>query len=129
MVVDSSALLAIICDEPEARAFSGVLHRARDPVLPNSAFVECALALAGKRGRDGSARLTTTVRTLGLRRIAVDDALADAASSACRALADGSSPARLDASGCVSYALARTLERPLLFKGGDFLRTDVAVAC
>ncbi|MDO8185496.1 type II toxin-antitoxin system VapC family toxin [Conexibacter sp. JD483] len=129
MVVDSSALLAIVSDEPEARQFSGALLRATDPLLSNVAFVECAQALVDRFGAVGATQLDHLVHALGLRRVPVDDALASAAADCCRSFGSGPAPAWLDAGGWISCALAHTLDRPLLFKGGDFLRTDVAVAC
>jgi ribonuclease VapC len=129
MVVDSSALLAITCGDREARPFSDALLHAADPVLSNLAFVECALALVDRFGPAGTTRLDLAMRELGLRRVAVDDTIADAARRAVGTFAVGATPAQLGAGGWVSCALARTLDRPLLFKGGDFLRTDVEVAC
>lgn len=129
MVVDSSALLAIARAEPEARSFADALLRSADPVLSNVAFVECAVALTELVGEDGPMRLDGLVRRLRLRRVSIDDRIADLARESCRSFCTGASPALLDAGDCLSYALARALDRPLLFKGGDFLRTDIAVAC
>lgn len=129
MVVDSSALLAIARGEPEARRFADAVLRTSDPVLSNVALVECAVTLTPFLGDDGPAQLDRLIQTLRLRRVSVDDQIADLARESCRSFCTGTSPALLDAGGCVSYALARTLDQPLLFKGGDFLRTDVAVAC
>ncbi len=116
MVVDSSALLAIARDEPEARPFSDALLRTVDPVLSNVALVECSIALTRLLGDDGQTLLDRLVQGLRLRRVCVDDEIADLARESCRSFCAGTSPALLDAGGCVSYALARALDRPLLFK-------------
>ncbi len=129
MIVDGSALLAIACGDAEALSLSGAVARAADPMLSNVAFVDCARALVDRFGAEGATRLDQAVRSLGLRRVEIDDAIADAAVRYSASFGTGIAPARLGTGGWVSCALARLLDRPLLFEGGDFLRTDVAVAC
>lgn len=128
MVVDSSALVAIVLEEPDADTFERSIRRANDPVLSTVSFVESAMVLFGRLGEEGLQQLDHFVVDSDLMCVAVDLRQARAAREAWRKFGKGNSPARLNLGDCFSYALARTLDRPLLFKGGDFLRTDVAVA-
>lgn len=128
MVVDSSAIVAILLDEPEKLQFLRALSSADDPVVSTVAVVECSLVMFRRLRRDGLRRLDATLAANGVRSVPVDLRQAHAARSAWTRFGKGNSPARLNFGDCFSYALAHTLERPLLFKGGDFLRTDVAVA-
>lgn len=128
MVVDSSALVAIALREPDAHVFARSIDRADDPLLSTVSFVESAMVLFGRLDEVGLERLDHLIVEFDLRRVAVDLRQAQAAREAWRRFGKGNAPARLNLGDCFSYALARTLDRPLLFKGGDFLRTDVAVA-
>jgi ribonuclease VapC len=128
MVVDSSALVAIVLEEPVADIFERSIKRANDPVLSTVSFVESAMVLFGRLGEVGLQQLDHFVVDSDLMCVAVDLRQAQEAREAWRRFGKGNSPARLNLGDCFSYALARTLDRPLLFKGGDFLRTDVAVA-
>lgn len=128
MVVDSSAIVAILLDEPEKLEFLRALSSADDPVVSTVSIVECSLVMFRRLRRDGLRRLDAALSANGIRSVPVDLRQAHAARSAWIRFGRGNSPARLNFGDCFSYALAHTLGRPLLFKGGDFLRTDVAVA-
>lgn len=128
MVVDSSALVAIVLEEPDADLFARTIKRAEDPLLSTVSFVESAMVLFGRLGEAGLQQLDRFVVESDLFCVTVDLRQAQAAREAWRKFGKGNSPARLNFGDCFSYALARTFDRPLLFKGGDFLRTDVAVA-
>lgn len=79
-------------------------------------------------GRQGIDDLDDLLREAGVRYVPVDLHQALAARRAWVRYGKGNSPAGLNFGDCFSYALARTLDRPLLFKGGDFTRTDVRAA-
>lgn len=128
MVVDSSAVVAIVFDEPEAHSFLDAVARASDPLLSMVSFVESAMVIFRRRGESGLAQLDELVHDGRLSCVPVDLGQAAAARDAWLRFGKGNAPARLNLGDCFSYALARTLDRPLLFKGGDFLRTDVAAA-
>jgi ribonuclease VapC len=128
MVVDSSAVVAIALREPDSHLFARSIDLADDPLLSTVSFVASATVLFGRIGEEGLERLDRLIVEFDLRRVAVDLRQAQAAREAWMRFGKGNSPARLNLGDCFSYALARTLNRPLLFKGGDFLRTDVAVA-
>lgn len=127
MVVDSSAIVAILLEEPEQRAFARVIRADPDPVASVASLVECSIVMHRRDGPMGLARLDQLLRKAGIRHVPVDVEQALAARRAWVRFGKGNSPAGLNFGDCFSYALARTLERPLLFKGGDFTRTDVTV--
>jgi ribonuclease VapC len=127
MVLDSSALVAILLAEPEAARFAGVIARAQDPVVSAVSFVECSIVMSQRSGEEGVERLDRMLRSNGIRRIAIDERQAHAARVAWIRFGR-EAPPRLTFGACFSYALATTLDRPLLFKGGDFAKTDVTVA-
>jgi len=128
MVVDSSAVVAILLDEPEAGEFSRLLARCDAPAMSAASLLECSIVMSRRGGRHGIDDLDDLLDAAGVRCHPVDLHQALAARRAWVRFGKGNSPAGLNFGDCFSYALARTLDRPLLFKGGDFTRTDVRVA-
>jgi len=126
MVVDTSALVAILRDEPERDAFLDVLAITEDPVISAATLLECSMVLA--RFKDAIADLDVLLAFAGVRVLAVDAAQALAAREAWLEHGKGRGPAALNFGDCFSYALAITTGRPLLFKGDDFAQTDVMPA-
>jgi ribonuclease VapC len=128
MVLDTSALVAILRDEPERDALLELLAAEEDPLISAATLLECSIVLHGRAGERAVARLDELLRNAGVRVVAVDAAQAAAARDAWVRFGKGRAPAALNFGDCFSYALATTLGRPLLFKGEDFARTDVAAA-
>ena len=128
MVVDTSALVAILRDEPECERFLELLADSEDPLISAATLLESSMVMHGKRGDRAIARLDDLLLTSGIRCVAVDETQALAAREAWLRYGKGRSPARLNFGDCFSYALAKTQDRPLLFKGDDFGETDVRVA-
>ncbi|HXE44339.1 MAG TPA: type II toxin-antitoxin system VapC family toxin [Conexibacter sp.] len=126
MVLDTSALVAILRDEPERDAFAELLARADDPVISAATLLECTMVQA--KFRRGLANLDDLLQAAGIRVAAVDVAQAHAAREAWLRYGKGRSPAGLNFGDCFSYALAITTGRPLLYKGDDFAQTDVVSA-
>lgn len=126
MVVDTSALVAILREEPEAEAFADLLARAADPLISAATLFECSMVQA--KTRRGLENLDDLLLAAGIRVAAVDVAQAHAARDAWMRYGKGRSPARLNFGDCFSYALAMTTGRPLLCKGEDFAQTDVVAA-
>jgi ribonuclease VapC len=126
MVLDTSALVAILHDEPECDAFSDLLTLANDPMISAATLLECSIVQA--RFRRGLEHLDNLLLAGGIRVAAVDVALAHAARDAWLRYGKGRSPAKLNFGDCFSYALAKTTGRPLLYKGNDFAHTDIAPA-
>ena len=126
MVLDTSALVAILREEPEGHAFEKRLALANDPVISAASLFECSMVQA--RFARGLQNLDDLLLASGIRVAAVDVAQAHAARDAWLRYGKGRSSAGLNFGDCFSYALAKTTGRPLLFKGDDFAQTDVTLA-
>ena len=127
IAVDASALVAILLDEPEAEAFREFLLANEGARLSPVGYWEAATRLRGLRGEDGVAELDIVIRQLDIR---IEPATGRTAQAACDAeVSFGKrTPARLNLGDCFAYALAKDLNAPLLYKGSDFLRTDIQAA-
>lgn len=126
MIVDSSALVAVLLDEPERGMFGEVLARAVDVRLSAATLTECGIVLEGKPGRGLLDELDALLRLIAAEVVPVDESIARCAIDAHRRFGRRSGhAARLNYGDCFSYALAITRDEPLLFKGDDFVHTDV----
>jgi ribonuclease VapC len=126
IVVDASALVAILAYEPEREAF--VAHLLANPaVLSPIGYWEAAIAARRVLGETGEDDLRSLLETLG---VTIAPATEATAAEAVRAERDFGkrTPARLNMGDCFAYALARELDAPLLYKGADFNQTDVKAA-
>jgi len=128
MVIDTSALVAVLLGEPERDDFIGLLADAPDPLIGAATLVEASIVMQAKTGDDGVGDLDDLLSALAVRVVAVDSAQAQVARDAFSRFGKGRSPAALNLGDCFSYALAQTFDRPLLFKGDDFAQTDVMPA-
>jgi ribonuclease VapC len=129
MVIDSSAIVAILMDEAEADIFSRVLAGETKLAISAVTFHETSIVMAGKKGSPNAARFVDEfVRDLEIEIAAatIEDALA--AREAYFRFGRGYHRAGLNLADCFSYALAKSRGAPLLFKGDDFSQTDVAPA-
>jgi ribonuclease VapC len=129
MIVDSSAIMAILNDEPESRPFAVALASATNARMSAGTLVELSIVIDGRRDPVRTAWLDSF---LARSRIAIADVTAEQAKFARDAHRDfgrGSGhPARLNFGDCFSYALAKATGEPLLFKGDDFGHTDLTPA-
>ena len=126
MIVDSSALLAILRNEPEARACSLAIEGAAVRRLSSANFVEAAVVVDGSRNPVLSRRFDDLLTEAGIVIEPVTPEQARIAREAYRDFGKGSGhPARLNFGDCFAYALAKATGEPLLFKGADFTHTDV----
>jgi ribonuclease VapC len=126
MVLDTSAVIAILRKEPERDTFAQLLANASDPLISAATLLECSMVQA--RLTRGLEMLDDLLHASGIRVAAVDVAQAHVARGAWLRYGKGRSPAGLNFGDCFSYALAKTTGRPLLFKGQDFAQTDVTPA-
>ena len=128
MVIDSSALIAILRKEPESEALAQAIYR--DPVRLVSAVtkLEAGMVAIGRRDRAAAAELDALLVDLRVEIVPFDDAQADIAREAFARYGKGRHKAGLNFGDCAAYALAVLEAEPLLFKGTDFAATDVAVA-
>jgi len=128
VVLDTSAILAVLLDEPEGNDFVALLADADDPIISAATLVETSIVMLAKIGDDGLADLDELLAVAAVRSVAVDTAQAHVARAAYARFGKGRAPAGLNFGDCFSYALAKVGNRPLLFKGADFAQTDVTPA-
>ena len=125
MIVDTSAIIAIVRREPEGSAFFDRVLEASRPTMSAPTFVEASLVVEGRGGRQAGADLDRFLAAAGIEIVAVTADTARLAREAWRVWGRGNHPARLNFGDCFAYALAQERGEPLLFKGEDFARTDV----
>jgi ribonuclease VapC len=125
MVIDTSALLALLLNEPEAQAFTRAI--AADPRRLLSAFtaLETAVVIEAKKGEAAGREFDLLLHKAGLDIVPMDAGQMELARSAWRRFGKGRHSAGLNLGDCCSYALARFTGEPLLYKGDDFAKTDV----
>ena len=129
MIVDSSALVAILRDEPDAALYTTAIENAWQCRISAATFLEAAIVIDGTRDPVASRRLDDLLRTANIAIEPVTAQHAHIARQASRDYGRGSGhPARLNFGDCFAYALARETGEPLLFKGNDFRHTDIAPA-
>jgi ribonuclease VapC len=130
MIVDTSALVALIRDEPDAERFFRELSRTLEPKRMSAAnYLEAAIVIDGAKSPIASRRFDEAVTEAGIVVEPVTREQAEIARAAYRDFGKGSGhPAGLNFGDCFAYALARARREPLLFKGEDFSQTDVDVA-
>ena len=129
IVVDSSALIAVLRREPEADDFLRVIAGADRCCLSTVSLLETSMVLAGRSGdRTAWAELDALVARVGMQIVAQDTEQAEAARAAFLRYGKGRHPAGLNLGDCASYALAKARGLPLLFKGDDFPKTDLTAA-
>ncbi|HEV8414986.1 MAG TPA: type II toxin-antitoxin system VapC family toxin [Bryobacteraceae bacterium] len=128
MVVDSSALVAILREEPGHEPFlQKALSSDRTMVGATVAF-ETAMVLSGRWHRDARSTLHGLLRTIGAEIVPFTEEHYEAAVSAFLRYGKGRHPAGLNFGDCMSYAFARVSGLPLLFIGDDFSKTDITPA-
>jgi ribonuclease VapC len=130
MIVDASALVALVREEPDADRFFRALSDTREPKRMSAAnYVEAAIVIDAAKSPIASRRFDDAVAAAGIVVEPVTREHADIARAAYRDFGNGSGhPAGLNFGDCVAYPLARARREPLLFKGDDFSHTDVAIA-
>jgi ribonuclease VapC len=125
MVLDTSAVLAILRDEPERRAFNEAIEAADSRHLSVASLVETSIVVEARYGAEGVRHLDRFLDRAGVTLVAVDVEQGNLARQAFSRFGKGRHAAGLNFGDCFSYALAQTLGEPLLYKGEDFSLTDV----
>ena len=128
MVIASSALLAILQDEPERRALVEAIESADRRCLSVVNLVEASIVLEARRGPTAARLLDTLVERAGIDVVGVDREQGELARRAFARFGKGRHSAGLNFGDCFAYALAQAFGDSLLFKGGDFSQTDVTPA-
>lgn len=128
IVLDASALVAIALREPEADDFITRIGTDGQTCLSTANYVEVSLVLEGRAGAVGRSSfeaLINDLRSIGMNVVAFDETQAELAREGFRRYGKGRHPAGLNFGDCFAYALAKALDAPLLYKGGDFDQTNV----
>jgi ribonuclease VapC len=129
MILDTSAVIAILRDEPEAESCARAIDSAERCRISAANYLEAALIIDGSRDPIASRRFDDLVAEAQMVIEPVTEAQARIAREAYRDFGKGRGhPAQLNFGDCFAYALAKVVGEPLLFKGEDFARTDIKSA-
>ncbi|MBD2293566.1 type II toxin-antitoxin system VapC family toxin [Anabaena sphaerica FACHB-251] len=126
MVIDTSAIMAIIYGETEELIFMELISDTEECLLSSPSYVEASIVLGTKHGQQGIENLNLLIAALSITIVPFTVEQAQLASEAFLKFGKGRHPAKLNMGDCFSYALAKSTNQPLLFKGNDFIYTDVA---
>ncbi len=128
MIIDTSAVVAILFGEADSARFETCLEAAAERRMSAVTRVELACVVEGRKGEPGRADLEALLKALDAEVVAVTAAQTDLAIEGFRRFGKGRHRAGLNIGDCFAYALARHADMPLLFKGDDFIHTDVRPA-
>lgn len=129
LVTDTSAIIAVLNDEPDARLYKQAFHEADLVFISFATLFEAGCVAAGGRFPDGVRRFDALVELLDMTPVAFDDIQLRQARTAYALYGRGSAHrANLNMGDCFAYALAKSRNLPLLFKGDDFVHTDIVPA-
>jgi ribonuclease VapC len=126
VVIDSSALVAILLDEPDSDSLRFAIADDETRLISAATLLEASLVIERYKSEAGGRDLDLLVSKLAMEVMPVDADQVSEARRAWRRFGRGRHPAGLNYGDLFSYALSRTTGEPLLFKGEDFARTDVA---
>jgi ribonuclease VapC len=125
VVIDTSALLAILLGEPERGQFLQLLSGSETRLLSAANALETAIVVESRRGEAAGRELDLFLHRAKIEIVAVDAEQVSIARFAWRKFGKGRHPAALNFGDCFAYALTKTASEPLLAKGEDFRRTDL----
>jgi ribonuclease VapC len=127
MVIDTSAMMAILTREPSADRLVQAVEADRTRLVSAATVVEASLVLLGRYGEAGDPQLDRLLRGIGAEVVPVGEEQVALARDAALRFGRGRHPAALNFGDCFSYALSVARGEPLLFVGDDFAKTDVEV--
>jgi ribonuclease VapC len=128
MVIDTSAVLAILFDEPDAKSYADAIEKADSRHMSTANYLEAALIVDTRGDSVASREFDLFFRRANFLVDPVTFEHAQTARQAYRDFGKGRHSAALNFGDCLAYALAKTLDEPLLFKGSEFSRTDIEAA-
>lgn len=128
MVIDTSALAAVLFDEPERRAFIEAIDAAGERLMSVANWLEISIVIAARHGAEGDLALQRFVERAEIEIVPVDLEQGQLAREAWRLFGKGRHVAGLNFGDCFAYALSRQRGQRLLFKGDDFSQTDIRSA-
>ncbi len=125
MVIDSSVLIAILLAEPDAEYYAALLCEVSDTYISAVSVFESSMVIEYKKGEEGAKEYDELLEIIAPTIVAFDSQQANLARIAWKKYGKGRHPAKLNFGDCCSYAIAKYLNQPLLFKGDDFSKTDI----
>lgn len=125
MVIDSSAVLAVLFQEPEAELFASAISDDPMRLMSTVSLLEAAIVMEARKGPAGGRELDLLLHKARIEIVSFNSEQAEIARDAWLRFGKGRHSAALNIGDCCSYALSRSSGEPLLFKGTDFTRTDV----
>ena len=125
MVIDTSAIIAILLEEPENDRIARVIANSSKRLISAFTALECGIVIEAKKGEPGGRELDLLFHRLNITIVNMDPKQYEIARTALRLFGKGRHPAKLNIGDCCSYALSAHSGEPLLFKGDDFSRTDI----
>lgn len=128
MVIDTSAVLAILLDEPEMTVFTERIAADLVRLMSAASYLEAAIIIDDRFGYEGERDLRFFLTDGAIEIVSVSVDQVEIARAAYRRFGRGNHPAALNFGDCFAYALAKATGEPLLFKGNDFARTDLVSA-
>jgi ribonuclease VapC len=126
MVLDTSALLVLLLDEPEAEGFRAAVEEDTTRLVSAATLLETSLVIEARKGEPGGRELDSLIQKAEVVVVPVEAEHVSEARRAYRRFGKGRHAAGVNFGDVFAYALARTSGEPLLFKGDDFAKTDIA---
>jgi ribonuclease VapC len=125
MVIDTSALIAILLDEPDFHRYLALIQKADRRLISAASLLEASMVLESRAGMAAGAELDLFIHDADIEVVPVDREHVDVARRACRKYGKGNHAAALNFGDCFAYALAKVSGEQLLAKGSDFQQTDL----
>jgi ribonuclease VapC len=128
VIIDTSAILAILFGEPDASRYEEAIALGQPRLMSVATLLEAAMVVESRGGVAAGLEQDRFLKTASIELVPITAEQADSARRAWRRCGKGNHPAGLNFGDCFVYALAQTRREPLLFKGEDFARTDIEAA-
>jgi ribonuclease VapC len=125
MVIDTSAVIAILLKEPEAALLADMIASGSPRLMSAASLLEASMVIETRKGEAGGRELDLFIYRTGIEIVPVDQEQAEVARVAWRRYGKGRHPAGLNYGDCFSYALAKVRGAVLVFKGDDFAQTEL----
>jgi ribonuclease VapC len=128
MIIDTSVIVSIVFKEPGYEIFISKLSESTETGIGAPTLVECGIVLSSRLGQDARGMLARFLEEADITTIPFTDAHFGVAVGAWQKYGKGRHPASLNFGDCLTYAVAKLANMPLLFKGDDFSQTDLLLA-
>ena len=125
MVIDTSAIIAILLGEPEAEDIARAISDGQKRLMSVFSVLEASIVIEAKKGEAGGRELDLLLHRARIETVGMDAEQGEIARIAWQRFGKGRHPAGLNIGDCCAYALAKYSGEPLLFKGDDFSKTDI----